>query len=276
MNLSGYKIAVATFGSLNQLFDCFLLVFLYAAKLPATLELNRNIMSKAWHENWTMNSFASLLADAIAFDFQAQRKSTLDFPATNRYSKASVTNAILSIEAAANSCIARMTYPELVVQQLDKLSILDKYDVLYTARFGKKVDRGSKPFQVVRELFQLRNRYVHPKLEKIKTKITISKKNEKTYEKAPKHCKNTSILKIPYDFTTWTGEHSRKVVKEVINFFNHFFTELCGLDAKECSELLSVFVKGPVNTAIFLAVHEIDILKKAQKEYGVEIKFLVF
>jgi len=233
-------------------------------------------MPKVWYENWTMNSFSSLLADAIAFDFQAQQKSTSDFAATNRYSKASVINAILSIEAAANSCIARMTYPEMVVQQLDKLSTLDKYDVLYTARFGKKVDRGSKSFQVVRELFQLRNRYVHPKLEKIKTKIAITKKNEKTYEKAPKHCKNTPILKIPYDFNIWTGKHSRKVVKEAIIFFNHFFTELCGLDAKECSELLSVFVKGPVNTATFLAAHEIDILKKAQEKYGVEINFLVF
>jgi hypothetical protein len=83
---------------------------------------NENIMSKAWYENWTMNSFPSLLADAIAFDFQAQQKSTLDFPATNRYSKASVINAILSIEAAANSCIARMTYPEMVIQSAKRLT----------------------------------------------------------------------------------------------------------------------------------------------------------
>jgi hypothetical protein len=107
-------------------------------------------------------------------------------------------------------------------------------------------------------------------------KIAITKKNEKTYEEVPEHCKNTPILKIPYNFNTWTGEHSRKVVKEAITFFNHFFTELCGLDAKECSKLLSVFVKGPVNPATLLAVHEIDILKKAQEEYGVEIKFLIF
>lgn len=233
-------------------------------------------MSQSWYETWTMNSFASLLTDAIAFDIQAQAKDVLDFPTINRYSKASVINSVLSIESGANSCIARMTYPELVIQQLDKLSVIDKYDVLYTARFGKKIDRGNKPFQVVRELLQLRNRYVHPKLERIKTKIAINEKGDKIYEKAPEHKKNTSILKVPYDFTTWTGEHSRKVVRETIIFFNHFFSELCGLGAKECTDLLSVFVKGPANTATFLAVHEIDILKKVKNKYGVEIRFLVY
>jgi len=223
-----------------------------------------------------MNSFANLLTDAIAFDIQAQAKEVLDFPTINRYSKASLTCAVLSIESGANSCIARMTYPELVIQQLDKLSVIDKYDVLYTARFGKKIDRGSKPFQVVRELFQLRNRYVHPKLEKIKTKIAISQKDERTYEKEPEHKKNTPILKVPYDFATWTGDHSRKVVRETVIFFNHFFSELCGLSAKECSDLLALFVKGPANTSTFLAVHEIDIIKKVKNEYGVEIKFLVY
>jgi len=223
-----------------------------------------------------MNSFASLLTDAIAFDIQAQAKDMLDFPTINRYSKASLTTAVLSIESGANSCIARMTYPELVIQQLDKLSVIDKYDVLYSARFGKKIDRGNKPLQVVRELFQLRNCYVHPKLQRIKTKIAINEKGERTYEKVSEHKKNTPILKASYDFATWTGEHSRKVVRETIIFFNHFFSELCGLSAKECSHLLSLFVKGPANTATFLAVHEIDILKKVKNEYGVEIRFLVY
>jgi hypothetical protein len=223
-----------------------------------------------------MNLFANLLTDAIAFDIQAREKDVLDFPTINRYSKASLINAVLSIESGANSCIARMTYPELVIEQLDKLSVIDKYDILYTARYRKKIDRGSKPFQVVRELFHLRNRYVHPKLQRIKTKIAIDERGVRTYEKASGHKKNTPILKIPYDFTTWTGEHSRKLVRETIVFFNHFFSELCGLSAKECSDLLLLFVKGPANTATFLAVHEIDILKKVKNEYGVEIRFLVY
>jgi hypothetical protein len=80
-----------------------------------------------------MNSFANLLTDAIAFDIQAQAKEVLDFPTINRYSKASLTCAVLSIESGANSCIARMTYPELVIQQLDKLSGLPRDGYLLMA-----------------------------------------------------------------------------------------------------------------------------------------------
>lgn len=233
-------------------------------------------MVDSWYETWTINSFAGLLTDAITFDIQAQAKESLDFPTINRYAKAAGINSALSIEAGANSCLARMTYPALVVEQLDKLSVLDKYDVLFTARYGKGVDRGSKPFQVVKELFQLRNRYVHPKLEKIKTRIAINEAGEKTYEKAPEHQKFTPILKVPYDLATWTGGHSRIVVKETINFFNHFFSELCGLDKEECSKLLSVFVKGPANTASFLTTSEIEILQQVKAEYGLDVRFLAY
>ena len=232
-------------------------------------------MTKSWLETWTMNSFPGLLSDAIAFDMLAKEKDKLDFPTVNRYAKASVTNSILSLESAANSCITRMTYPELVKTQLDKLSVLEKYDVLFTARFGKSVDRGSKPFQVVKELFSLRNRYVHPKLEKIKTKITIDKNGDKIYEKEPEHRKNTSILKIPKDFNSWTGEHSKIVIKEVIEFYNHFFSLLCKLNPVECSELLAIYVKGPSNPATFLATNEVEIFKQAESYYKVNIKFLV-
>lgn len=232
-------------------------------------------MAEEWNETWTMNPFSGLLSDAVVFDILANNNSGLDFPDRNRYAKASVTNAVLAIEAGANSCLARITYPEIVKEQLDKLPVIDKYDVLYTARFDKKIDRGCKSFQVIRELFRLRNRYVHPKLEKIKTKIKLNENGDKTYEPCEEHQTITPVLKIPFNFNVWTGEHSRIVVAETIKFFNYFFSELCKLSVKESSELLSVYVKGPENNATFLADHEIDTLKKSKELYGQDIMFLV-
>ena len=233
--------------------------------------------SESWQEKWTMNSFPSLLTDAIAFDLQAQTKDFSDFPTMNRYSKASILNSIFAIEAAANSCIARMKYPKLIIEQLDKLSIVDKYDILYTAqsKSGKNINRGNTHFQIIKELFYFRNRYVHPKLIEKETKVKINKNknNTKIYEQNPKL---TQVLKIPYDFNTWTGEHSHIVVKKTINFFNYFFIDLCGFTKEKSSELLSVFAQGPVNTATFLAVHEVQILKKVKNDYGVDINFLNF
>ncbi|MEJ0084493.1 MAG: hypothetical protein WDO72_02315 [Pseudomonadota bacterium] len=227
-----------------------------------------------WTETWTVNWFAALLADAVSFDQQAQAAAPVDFPTVNRFARAAITSAVLAVEAAANSCMARMEYPAIVVKQLDKLSTIDKYDALYASRFAKNIDRGSAPFQVVAELFGFRNRYVHPKLAKIAVRISIDDKGSKRYEKDAEQQKKATHLGIPFDFATWTGEHSRVAVKETILFFNHFFSDLCGLDKQECTALLSLFAKGAAGTANLLAVHETTILRGAEQTYGVEIKFL--
>jgi len=233
-------------------------------------------MDDSWVETWTMNPFAGLLTDAIVFDGFAHTTEIEDFPAVNRYAKAAVTNAVLAIEAGANSCLARMTYPEIVVKQLDKLPVVDKYDVLYVSMLGKKLDRGCRHFQAIKELFQLRNQYVHPKIKKVEMKIKSSGNGRKTYQKDMEYKKTSPVLKIPYDFSTWTGEHSRSVVKATISFLNYFFVELCGLNSEKSSELLSVFVKGPVNTATLLSASERDVLHRVKGHYGLEVKFLVF
>lgn len=233
-------------------------------------------MSDTWKETWTFNAFPSLLSDAIVFDIQAQNGESQDFPKVNRYAKASFINAAFSIESAANSCIARLQYPETAIDQIDSATVIDKFDILYQANSAKKVDRGSKPFQCVREIINLRNCYVHPKLDKLQLTISQSEDNDRTYERPEQHTKETQFLKIPRKFDIWTGKESRVVVKETIGFLNHFFAELCGLGPEACSNLLAVHARGPRNTSTFLAVHERILLEMAQEEYGIAIKFLVF
>lgn len=222
-----------------------------------------------------MNPFFALLSDAIRFDRDAATYLDTDFFRSNRCAKAAFLNAVLSIECAANSCLARMKYPAQVLEYLDKASILDKYQILYSSCSGKDIDRGSNHFQAVKELFRLRNQYVHPKVQKVTTNITINRQGQRKYEKSAEAQKATQFLQLPFDFDSWSATHSFVVMKAVLNFFNHFFIELCNLDAKKCSELLSVFVQGPVNTATLLAIDHEDVLKKAKEIYGIEIKFLV-
>jgi hypothetical protein len=238
--------------------------------------LSKARMEEAWQETWTMNPFSTLLSDAILFDRDASTYSETNFFQSNRCAKASFLNAVLSIECAANSCLARIKYPGLVIEYLDKATILDKYQILYSSSSGKDIDRGGKHFQVVKELFHLRNLYVHPKVQKITTNIKLNAAEQKTYEKAAEFQKNSQFLQLPFDFDTWSAKQSTTIVKAVLEFFNHFFLELCKLDAKACSELLSVFVKGPVNTATLLAMEHEEVLKTVKAIYGVEIQFLVF
>ena len=233
-------------------------------------------MSDTWKETWTFIAFASLLSDAIAFDIQAQTGESQDFPTVNRYAKASFINAAFSIESAANACIARLQYPQIAIDQIDRATVIDKFDILYQVNSGKKVDRGSKPFQCVREIIGLRNGYVHPKLDKVQLNISQAEDKDRTYERPEEHTKETQFLNIPRKFDIWTGKESRVVVKETISFLNHFFIELCSLTPKECSVLLAIYTKGPNHTATFLAKHERELFEKAQEEYKMEIKFLVF
>lgn len=233
-------------------------------------------MCDTWKETWTFNAFASLLSDAIAFDIQAQNGNSQDFTTVNRYAKASFINAAFSIESAANACIARLQYPEIAIDQIDRATVIDKFDILYQVNSEKKVDRGSKPFQCVREIIGLRNGYVHPKLDKVQLNISQAEDRDRTYERPEEHTKETRFLKIPRKFDIWTGKESRVVVKETISFLNHFFIELCFLTPKKCSDLLAIYTKGPNHTATFLAKHERELFENVQEEYEMEIKFLVF
>lgn len=233
-------------------------------------------MCENWKEIWTLNSFAGLLSDAIAFDIDAKQRAGKKFPLENRLARSSIICAVFSLECAANACIERLQYPSIVVDQLDRVGILDKYDILYTSRFSKSIDRGSKPFQFLRELFCLRNRYVHPKLDKIQMTISQEESGDLFYKKPEDKTAITPIMKIPCDFFTWTGVHSRVVVIETLSFLNHFFVELCGLNPEQCSNLLAVHTKGPSQSATFIATHDREIFEKVKDEYNIEIKFLVF
>lgn len=233
-------------------------------------------MGDNWKETWTLNSFAGLLSDAIAYDIEAKQHAGKDFRLENRLARSSIMCSAFSLECAANVCVERLQYPSIVVEQLDRVGVLDKYDILYVSRFGKNIDRGSKPFQFLRELFHLRNRYVHPKLEKIQMTITQEESGDRFYTKPEDRTKSTPIMKIPGDFFTWTGVHSRVVVVETISFLNHFFVELCGLSPEECSNLLAVHTQRQNQSATFLATHERKTFEKVKDEYKLEIKFLVY
>jgi len=233
-------------------------------------------MSKTWKETWTFNTFASLLSDAIAFDMQAQNDASQDFPTVNRCAKASFINAAFSIESAANGCIAHLQYPDIAIDQIDKAKVIDKFDILYQVQSGKNIDRGSEPFQCINEIISLRNRYVHPKLDKVQLNISQSEDKGRTYERPEKDTKKTQFLQIPRKFDTWTGNECRIVVEKTISFLNHFFVDLCSLTPKKCSDLLAIYTKGPNHTATYLAKHERELFEKAQEEYKMEIKFLVF
>jgi len=231
-------------------------------------------MCENWKETWTLNSFADLLSDAIAFDIEAKQHAGKDFPLENRLARSSIMCSAFSLECAANACVERIQYPRIVLKHLDRVRVIEKYDILYTYRFGKSIDHGSKPFQFLRELFRLRNEYVHPKLDKIQMKITQNESSNLFYTKPED--KTTPIMKIPYDFFTWIGEHSKIVVIETLCFLNHFFVELCGLNPEQCSNLLAVHTQRPNQSATFLAKHAREIFDKVKDEYNIEINFLVF
>jgi hypothetical protein len=227
--------------------------------------------NEVWQETWTFNPFFELLTDAIAFDQQAQAAN--GFPQINRLAKLAFITATLSVEAAANACLWRMPYPRIALKQLDRLQTIEKYDLLLSALNKKQIDRGSKPFQDIQDLFELRNAFVHPKLKKRVVEVGLNTDQKKAYK--PDERTSPSV-KVPLDANTWTRKHSKAVITACLTFFNYFFVELCELRSSEVNKLLAVHATGPSGATLLLGTHQIELLKTIKPEYDIDLRFVNF
>lgn len=228
------------------------------------------MVTNEWEERWTFSPFPGLLADAIAFDGDANQD-TEAFDFRNRLAKASFACAVLALESAANSCLARMQYPESVRVQLDKAQPLDKFTMLADAS-GHLLDKGRREVQAARELMGLRNSYVHPKIQDRSLKMRLNDQGERVYDHLDDEL--TQYLQLPRDFERWHGVHSRAAVRATIEFLNYFFMDLCRLSMEQASSLLCIFARGPVNSSTMLVPSQSDLILTASRTYGHAIRFI--
>lgn len=121
--------------------------------------------------DYYLRTFTDLLYDSVyllyfAFDInQRDYKDDVIKP----HIRSSIMSSLLLLECGANCLLDSLDLPNHFYNDIDKLSMLSKFEYyLTTLNNGSIFDRGCKEIQVISELKQIRDTYVHPKVKKAK------------------------------------------------------------------------------------------------------------
>ena len=189
-------------------------------------------------------SFMQLLSDAIYF-YRASVETTHKYD-VQRFSRSSILNSILSIEAAANCCLYHLKEAKHFVNEIEKTTSFAKLDLFAKIQSGKFIDRGCSQYQKVVELKKLRDSFVHPKKTKIPVKLSLD--NDK-YEDLVElginfETKQYSATKINKSPMFWFSCDAKSALESVFEFYSYYFIDLLDLKHEE--------VLGLLGSAIFM------------------------
>lgn len=184
-------------------------------------------------------SFGYLFSDAIFFERLARFET--DDLIRRRHVRASVISSILMLECAANCCIFCFDANRQLIEDIDRLPFLSKFDLFALDGFQKKLDYGRNEVQRVKELKQIRDSVVHPKVAKFELGREIA--GERTFSCLPNNVKFSSKPKpatgILLSSGLWSHQDSVSAITSVIGFFNYFFNELLQMDKELVFGLLN-------------------------------------
>lgn len=182
--------------------------------------------------------------------------------------RASILNAILLLESAANSVIDGLDLPSQFYNDVEKLPFISKFEFFLNRINPEKVfDRGCKEVQSISDLKLIRDAYVHPKVKKVKYhKISIN-----VWDTNYGHTKQ---LSFPKDPSRWTRENAIQALKAVNNFFNKYFLDWCGFTSDEVIELLISNRKADLKSPASNCIDCVGGLDRAVKEWFIDFKFI--
>lgn len=187
-------------------------------------------------------SFAYLFSDAIYFERLARDEA--DDLKRRRYSRASVISSLLMLECAANCCLFCLVANKQLIEDIDRLPYLSKFDLFALDGFGKKLDYGRNEVQKVKELKQIRDSVVHPKVAK--TELDKMVEGERSFACISHDLRFSSKPKpatgIIQNSGLWSHQDCVSALITAVNFFNYFFNELL--------EMQKDLVFGLLNDAI--------------------------
>jgi hypothetical protein len=214
--------------------------------------------------------FEELLYDAVLLAYMSSdlRKEDESTTRPNSLARASVVSSILSFECAANCCIGSLSRSRALLDDIDKLPFLSKFELFLTGLdHTKALDRGCLAVQHASELKKIRDQYVHLKVKRFEWKQASER--EQVAEAG-----ETPLLKIPLDMTIWEASVAVSALKAITNFFNYFFIDLCNFDSNTTCEILlgSQTVQIPSRTSY--SIDCVGDLDRAINEWGISFRFL--
>ncbi|PLX47468.1 MAG: hypothetical protein C0613_14020 [Desulfobulbaceae bacterium] len=172
---------------------------------------------------------ALTLAVDIAFLLEESER-TKDAWHGSAFARCAITNAALMLECVANSCLGSLSLPSRLLEELDRLPPLSKFDYYLFSRTSKHIDRGCCEAQLASDVLKLRDHIVHPKMKP----GSIVGEGESQYVDYGA----TKVLGIALDNREWSHSEGMKVAEVATNFLRRFFLEWCGHEKGSATRIL--------------------------------------
>lgn len=217
--------------------------------------------------------FYDLLCDAI---FQHRMATSEDDSyAMNRFARASIVSSALVIESCGNCLLSDLDIPKRLYEDLDKLPVLAKYETYLRLKEISDFNRGDHRVEKIVELIKLRNDFVHPKVNNIKTEIGQLDDMGHQYAMPMELTGEVwKALKIPKRGLFWSADSAKNVLVCISDFLLYIFSSLLNKSDDEIQYLLMSKVEFsnvcmPMTFDVF--ANEIE----NAKSIGIDFGFLI-
>jgi hypothetical protein len=170
--------------------------------------------------------YFTLFYDVIEFIVDADN---VEKNNSNKFYRASIISNVLAIECSANICIQSMQLPKPLYENVEKMTIIGKFDFFSFHKFNKIIDRSLNEYSNLKSLVAIRNDLVHPKVETGEYK----RDNEKF------HFGNKKNFNLSNDIRIWEKNNAVFLLNAHVNFMNYFFNKLCSYSKGQSNSLLT-------------------------------------
>lgn len=165
--------------------------------------------------------------------------------ASRALARASFSATTMFLEAAANACLDTLDISEQLIKKIDKFPVAQKFEFFAQTKFNERMDYSLHIVQHFNELFQVRNRFVHPKAQALEWK---SIGNGVGVGVAP----TSKSLSIPLISTYFTAAHAVCSVRVCHIFFKYFLIDLCKINARSATAIIFSQLGQPTTGGIAL------------------------
>lgn len=221
--------------------------------------MNANVDEEFERSYWMLVEDSFLLLSAA----EAQPHNEL----ASSLARAAIFNALVLPEVAANCCIEDLGLESSVYKEVDRLSIVAKFDFYLRTKFrAKSLCRGCLQVQSLNELKILRDGYVHSKRRRV---AWIGPEDGVQAAERPV----TQILGIAKNPRDWWQQDAVLAVAATHAFLKYFFVDCCRYNRNTVASLLSSSSEVPERGNYYIPQIRRP-LKDDLERWGVDISYV--
>ena len=165
--------------------------------------------------------------------------------ASRALARASFSATTMFLEAAANACLDTLDISEQLLKKIDKFPVAQKFEFFAQTKFGERIDHSLHTVQHFNELFQVRNKFVHPRARALDWKPIG---DGGCVGVAP----TSKSLNIPLISTYFTTAHAVCSITVCHHFLNYLLIDLCKINASSSTAIVFSQLGQPTTAGMAL------------------------